>query len=318
MKTFERIDAETKLGGNYVIVQRCLVPADAQFAGITGARKERKELLARGTATIAGDAKSDVPVHGVKRLFAEAMLENSSTRAPRRLGDFAVSAGVQLFFLAALLLTPLYFTQLLDLQQLNKTLIVAPPLAPAPPPLSPARSVAPKTRTSAMQATLVAPKVIPNRIAQVSGEPNEKDLEAAVDLVASFSGDVAGGIPGGQLGGVIGGASSGPVRPEAIDAQPKAPIRVGGKVKAPRLLFGPAPAYPVLARQAKIAGAVVIDAVIDERGNVVEMRTVSGPPILALAAREALRQWKYEPTRLGGEFVPVQLLVTITFESHRG
>lgn len=301
-----------------MIVQKCLVPADAQFAGAAGARKERKELLARGTATIAGDGKPDAPVHRLKRLFAEAMLENSSTRAPRRLGDFAVSAGVQLLFLAALFLIPLYFTQVLDVQQSNKTLIVVPPPAPASPPVAPARSVAPKTRTSALLATLVVPKVIPNRIAHVSGEPKEEDLQAAIDLGAGFSGSVAGGIPGGQLGGVTGGASSGPVRPEAIHSQPKAPVRVGGKVKAPRLLFGPAPAYPLLARQARVAGDVVIDAVIDERGNVVEMHTISGLPILALAAMEAVRQWKYEPTTLGGEAVSVRLLVTITFEGHRG
>lgn len=89
-------------------------------------------------------------------------------------------------------------------------------------------------------------------------------------------------------------------------------------MRAPRLLFGPAPAYPLLARQARVAGDVVIDAVIDERGNVVEMHTISGLPILALAAMEAVRQWKYEPTTLGGEAVSVRLLVTITFEGHRG
>jgi protein TonB len=71
--------------------------------------------------------------------------------------------------------------------------------------------------------------------------------------------------------------------------------------------------YPILARQARISGAVVIDAVIDTRGNIVEMRTVSGHPILALAAMEALRHWKYEPTILGGEAIPVELLVTLTF-----
>lgn len=302
-----------------MIVQRCLVPADAQFAGAAGARKERKELLARGTATIAGDGKPDALVHGVKTLFAEAMLENSSTRPPCRLLDLAVSAAVQLLFLAALLVIPLYFTQILDFQHLSKTLIVVPPLAPAAPPLlAPARSVAPKTRTSALLATLVAPKVIPNRIAHVSGGPNEEDLEATVNLGGGVSDGVAGGIPGGQLGGVLGGASSGPVRPVAIDSPPKAPVRVGGKVKAPRPLFAPAPVYPILARQARISGSVVIDAVIDTQGNVVEMKAVSGQLILAMAAMEALRRWKYEPTILGSEPVPVRLFVTITFESHRG
>lgn len=301
-----------------MIVQRCLVPADAQFAGVMGARKERKELT-RGTAIIAGDGKPNARVHALKSLFAEAMLENSSTRAPRRLGDFAVSAGLQLLFLAAMLLIPLYFTQVLDIQLLNKTLIVVPPPAPAPPPpLAPARSVAPKTRTSTVLATLVVPKVIPNHIAQISEEPKEKDLEAGIDLGAGVSGGVAGGIPGGQLGGVLGGASAGPVRPAAIDSAPKTPIRVGGKVKPPRVLFAPDPVYPILARQARISGAVVIDAVIDAQGNVVEMQAVSGQPILAKAAMEALRRWKYEPTILGSEPIPVRLLVTITFESHRG
>lgn len=300
-----------------MIVQRCLVPADAPFAGVMGARKERKEHLTRGTAIITGDGKPDARVHALKRLFAEAMLENSSTRAPRRLRDFAVSAGLQLLFLAALLLIPLYFTQVLDLQQLNKTLIVV-PLAPAPPPLATPRSMTPKAKTSTVLATLVVPRVIPNHIAQVSEEPNAKDLEAAIDLGAGVSGGVAGGIPGGQLGGVLGGASAGPVRPATIDSAPKAPIRVGGKVKAPRVVFAPDPVYPILARQARISGAVVIDAVIDTQGNVVEMQAVSGQPILARAAMEALRRWKYEPTILGSDPVPVRLLVTITFESRRG
>jgi periplasmic protein TonB len=300
-----------------MIVQRCLVPADARLAGVAGAQKERTELSPRRTAIIAGKGKPGAPVNGVKGFFAEAMLENSSTRAPRR-RDFAVSAGVQLFFLAALLFVPLYFTEALDVQQLSKTLLVVPPPAPAPPPLVPARSVAPKTRTSAVLATLVVPTVIPNRIAHVTGEPNEADLETAIDPGAGVSGGVAGGIPGGQLGGVLGGASSGPVRPAAIDSAPNAPIRVGGKVRPPRVLFAPQPVYPILARQARISGPVVIDAVIDIQGNVVEVQAVSGQPILAVAAMEALRRWKYEPTILGGEPVAVRLLVTITFESHRG
>jgi protein TonB len=79
-------------------------------------------------------------------------------------------------------------------------------------------------------------------------------------------------------------------------------------VKAPRVIAAPDPVYPILARQARMSGAVVIDAVIDTQGNVVEMRTVSGQPILVLAAMEALRHWKYEPTILGGEVFPCNCL----------
>jgi outer membrane biosynthesis protein TonB len=62
----------------------------------------------------------------------------------------------------------------------------------------------------------------------------------------------------------------------------------------------------------------VIDAVIDAQGNVVEMHPTSGNPLLLIAAMEALRHWRYEPTILGGEAYPVRLLVTITFELKGG
>jgi len=92
------------------------------------------------------------------------------------------------------------------------------------------------------------------------------------------------------------------------------PIRVGGQVKRPRLIFGPEPEYPPLAKHAKINGAVVIEAVIDTQGNVVDMHLVSGNPLLEKAAMDALRQWKYEPTLVGGQPYPVRMLVTITFQ----
>ena len=60
-------------------------------------------------------------MYGVKELFAEAMLENSSTGPPRRLRDFAVSAAVQTLSVVVPLLRALYFTQALEVQQLNKT-----------------------------------------------------------------------------------------------------------------------------------------------------------------------------------------------------
>ncbi len=60
-------------------------------------------------------------------------------------------------------------------------------------------------------------------------------------------------------------------------------------------------------------GTVVIDAIVDEQGNVVEAKIVSGPPLLIGSALEAVRKWKYEPTYLNDQPVPVQLNVTVTF-----
>jgi protein TonB len=58
---------------------------------------------------------------------------------------------------------------------------------------------------------------------------------------------------------------------------------------------------------------VVIDAVIDAEGNVVEMKVISGHPLLIPAALDALRKWKYEPTYLNEQPVAVQLAVTVNF-----
>jgi len=58
---------------------------------------------------------------------------------------------------------------------------------------------------------------------------------------------------------------------------------------------------------------VQIDAVLDEQGNVVEMKIVSGPPLLYQAALDALKKWKYEPTYLNDQPIAVQMIVTITF-----
>jgi protein TonB len=295
-----------------VMAPRFLVPVDAKMADTASAQEELKAGAPREAPPFARESKqAGLTVH--KEFFAEAMLENSRTRPPRRVADFVVSGILQVLLLLVLLVVPLYFSEAIDFHQLNATLLTPPPPAAAPPPpAATARSVAPKRRALLLAGKLMAPTVIPHQVARLSEEPDASDLAVAID-----PGDgVPGGVRGGQLGGVLGGGLSRtvPPAPTPIDSAPKGPIRVGGKVKAPRLIFRPDPVYPLLARQAKVSGAVVIDAVIDTQGNVVEMRTVSGQPILALAAMEALRQWKYEPTILGVEAVPVRLLVTITFE----
>jgi protein TonB len=58
---------------------------------------------------------------------------------------------------------------------------------------------------------------------------------------------------------------------------------------------------------------VIIDAVLDESGNVVEMKIVSGHPLLLQAALDAVRQWKYEPTYLNDLPVAVQMNISVTF-----
>ena len=119
---------------------------------------------------------------------------------------------------------------------------------------------------------------------------------------------------GGVIGGVIGGVNTTVMAPLAPkDSKPKAPVRVGGRVKEPRLIRRIDPVYPPLARQTHMQGVVIIEAVLDEQGNVEEMKVVSGPPLLIQAALDAVKRWKYEPTYLNEQPVAVQLNVTVTF-----
>src|SRR5260370_34420249 len=155
-----------------------------------------------------------------------------------------------------------------------------------------------KARAASVVAKFVIPRVIPHQVDRRTEQPDGNDVAAAIVPGDAVPGGVPGGQPGGVLGGVLSGAAS--PAPAPPSSAPKGPIRIGHGVKAPRVIFAPDPVFPVLARQARISGAVVIDAVIDTQGNVVDMRTGSGQPIRPLAAREALPRGKSEPPVLGG------------------
>lgn len=73
------------------------------------------------------------------------------------------------------------------------------------------------------------------------------------------------------------------------------------------------PSYPPLARSARIQGAVILQAVIGKSGGIEKLRLLSGPPMLASAAIEAVRQWRYRPYILNGEPVEVETQITVNF-----
>ena len=73
------------------------------------------------------------------------------------------------------------------------------------------------------------------------------------------------------------------------------------------------PAYPTLARQMKVQGKVVLEAMIDRDGLIQDLQVVSGPPILAGAAEEAVKQWRFKPHFKGTEAVETQTKITVNF-----
>lgn len=81
------------------------------------------------------------------------------------------------------------------------------------------------------------------------------------------------------------------------------------------MIYRVSPDYPLLAHQAGIQGEVIISAVIDNKGNVVDMKIVAGPALLYEAAMKALGQWKFEPTYLNGEPVAIRWNATVNFRT---
>jgi protein TonB len=248
--------------------------------------------------------------------FSKAvLLEENHIKTGSRTLSGAIAVLLHVGVITGVILAGLYFADPLNIQQFASTMLVAPPPPPPPPPATGAVIKSKVVHHTLMNAwKLLAPTVIPKHIAEIKEAPLEPDSFGGV------AGGVPGGVPGGQMGGVLGGVIGGVLNtaarpvPPPPSVKPKGPIRVGGHVRPPKIIVKVQPEYPPLARQVHIQGQVQIDAVLDEQGNVIEMKVVSGPPLLYQAALDALKKWKYEPTYLNDQPIAVQMIVTITFQ----
>jgi len=73
------------------------------------------------------------------------------------------------------------------------------------------------------------------------------------------------------------------------------------------------PDYPMLAKQMKVQGSVVLQALIGRDGNIEDLHVLSGPAILSSAAMQAVKQWRFRPYYLSGEPVETQARITVNF-----
>jgi len=73
------------------------------------------------------------------------------------------------------------------------------------------------------------------------------------------------------------------------------------------------PGYPMLARQMKVQGSVILQALISKEGAIQDLHVVSGSSILAGAAQTAVRQWRFKPHYQGSEAVETQAKITVNF-----
>jgi len=259
------------------------------------------------------------PAIGEKVLFADSLLETSRRQRAKRASATVFSFFFQCFLIGVLLLIPLWFTEVLPQQQLLTLLVAPPPPPPPPPPAAPdsaGRKVV-KVASDIMNGQLRTPTAIPKKVQIIK----EDEAPPPVMATGGVVGGVPGGIPGGQLGGVIGGIISStssvvsvPKLVPAIIAPPVQRVRVSQGVTKGLLTYRLEPSYPTLARAARIQGIVVLTAIIDKNGNIENLQLVSGHPMLAPAAIDAVKQWRYKPFLLNGQTVEVETTITVVFQ----
>jgi len=218
--------------------------------------------------------------------------------------SFAVSLAVQIAGLGVILLVPLVFTYEVPLDKwVASTFLLAPP-APPPPPAPPQVTVAARVVPDRFIDVLKQPVEIPDKVALID------DKGVAPNCLASAAASIGtlGGMPGGVSGGILGSVFS-----ESSAPPPPMPIRVGGHVQGARLIQRVAPPYPQDALEEQVSGRVELEAIIGFDGRIRNLKLISGHPLLAPAAIEAVKQWRYTPTRLNGNIVEVISSVEVIF-----
>ncbi len=119
-----------------------------------------------------------------------------------------------------------------------------------------------------------------------------------------------------QPGTVVPDASEPPTEMASVGNAPlsNAGERVQMSTDARQVLSRPVrPEYPLLARQMKVEGIVRLDARVGKDGGIQSLSVLGGPAILADAAREAVKQWRFRPHLQGGQPVETQVPITVNF-----
>ena len=244
-------------------------------------------------------------------MFEDSLIESGNKLKTKRLGTTILSFLLQVGLVGVLILIPLIYTDALPKGNLMTFLVAPPPPPPPPPPPAAAVKVV-KIQSEVINGQLRTPTKIPNKVQMIKEEEAPPDLGAG-----GVPGGVPGGIPGGSMGGVMGGilGSTNAAIPKVATPQR---VRVSSGVSTGLLIKKVTPNYPQLAKQARIQGSVVLQAEISKEGTIQNLQLISGHPMLAPAAIEAVKQWRYKPYLLNGEPVAVETQVVVNFSLSGG
>jgi periplasmic protein TonB len=240
--------------------------------------------------------------------MSQDLFHDVTDRRPRatgaRGGTLAVSIAAHALILAGVIVVPLLATDILPMptDRIGDYVdVVRPPEVPPAPSDNRTRVTTPQPRANSF------PVEAPDTIVDEGPRPPVSD--AGMSVVGATGLNTGEGVLG-STGDAV------PQPPTPPPPAPVRPVRVGG-VSMPAKVHDVAPVYPRIARDAHVEGVVIIEAVIAVDGSVRDARVLRSQPLLDGAALDAVKQWRYAPTRLNGVAVPVIVTVTVQFRLQR-
>jgi periplasmic protein TonB len=237
-------------------------------------------------------------------MFADPLSDSAWANRSHRGWTTLASFALQALLLAGLLALPLIYTQALPRLQ---AVVEALP-APAPPsaaPLMHLRSAPPVLSNVLSDGRLMQPQSIPRSVAIVTEAVPPPPVDAGQLGLARGTADRS-------AANAVWGANGIGVAAVAAPPVVQAPLRIS-RIMEGNLIYRVQPAYPPLARGAGIQGTVVLRAIISKQGTIQDLRVLSGHPMLAPAAIDAVRQWRYRPYFLNNEPIEVETEITVNF-----
>jgi periplasmic protein TonB len=237
-------------------------------------------------------------------MFAESFLETSWAERGRRSGTTLTSFGLQAVIIGLLLLIPLLTTVGLPSGRTVSTPISLGRREPGPAP-----QIHGGARRSAVQVVpysgpIMQPRQIP------TGIPKGEDTNTLSGPIGPTDIGIGSYIGSGPGFPVPDGGTR-PVMP--VPPKPATKVFRTSTILQGSLIRRVEPTYPPLARQARIQGTVVLAAVISKAGTIDNLKLVSGHPMLAGAAIDAVSQWRYRPYILNGDVIEVETQITVNF-----
>lgn len=199
----------------------------------------------------------------------------------------------------AMIIVPALATEELpEPRRASEFIIVKPEMPAVPPP-------APRRVEAAPSAAIPVPLTPPEGI---QPEPIVEPVDPRFD---------AGTAPGVSIGDVVSSSDLvSPLEPPP-PPRPKEPVRVGGAISPPIKTTHVNPVYPPIALAARKEGLVILEALIGEDGSVRNVKVLRSAPLFDEAAIIAVRQWRFSPTLLNGDPVPLVMTVTVGFTLER-